>query len=170
MKLLHHWGFSAESWQGQRGEYWVLAQALLVIGFALLPIYRPPGWVIPPPPAIDAIKGIAGFLGLVGAVFFLKGLFDLGNSLTPLPYPRDDGVLVQSGVYALVRHPIYSGVIFAMVAIAVLFLSLPHGIGAIVCFLFFDAKANREESWLRQKYPDYVNYQGQVKKLVPWLY
>lgn len=170
MKLLHDWGFSAESWQGQRGEYWVIAQVLLVIGFTLLPIYRPPGWSSPSPPELYAIWGIAGCLGLVSSVFFLKGLLDLGNSLTPLPYPRDDGELVESGVYALVRHPVYSGVIFGTVAIAVWFLSLSHWLGAIVCFLFFNAKASREEIWLRQKYPNYGNYQARVKKLVPWLY
>lgn len=170
MKLLHNWGFSADSWQGQRGEYWVVAQALLIIGFALLPIYRPPGWEIPSDPGIYGLWGLAGFLGLVGSVFLLKGLLDLGGSLTPLPYPREDGQLVKSGVYTLVRHPVYSGVIFITVAVAVLFLSLSHALGAIVCLLFFNAKANREEIWLQQKYLDYADYQARVKKLIPWLY
>ncbi|HEY9618466.1 MAG TPA: isoprenylcysteine carboxylmethyltransferase family protein [Microcoleaceae cyanobacterium] len=170
MKLLHDWGFNADSWQGQRGEYWVLAQALLLIGFALLPVYRPPGWSIPTAPGIYGVWGIAGLLGLAGSGLFLKGLLDLGGSLTPLPHPREDGQLVESGVYTLVRHPVYGGVILVTLAIAVLFLSLSHLIGAIVFFLFFDAKASREETWLRQKYPDYAQYQTQVKKLVPGLY
>jgi hypothetical protein len=29
MNLLHQWGFTPDSWKGQRGEYWVLAQFLL---------------------------------------------------------------------------------------------------------------------------------------------
>ncbi|MGI0487106.1 methyltransferase family protein [Pantanalinema rosaneae CENA516] len=170
MKLLQDWGFSANSWQGQRGEYWVLAQGILLIGLVLLPIYRPPGLTLPPAPRLYAIWGIAGLLGLAGSGLFLKGLLDLGRSLTPLPHPRDDGHLVESGVYTLVRHPVYSGVILITLAIAVLLLSLSHLIGAIACFLFFNAKANREETWLQQKYLGYANYQGRVKKLIPWLY
>ncbi len=46
-----------------------------------------------------------------GALLLGKGLLDLGRSLTPLPHPRDDARLVVSGVYGLVRHPIYGGII-----------------------------------------------------------
>ncbi|GAB4338018.1 MAG: isoprenylcysteine carboxylmethyltransferase family protein [Leptolyngbyaceae cyanobacterium] len=170
MKLFTDWGFKADSWQGRRGEYWVLAQGLLILGFALLPVYRPANWEIPKPPLIYGMWGVAAVLGLIGLVFFGKGLGDLGNSLTPLPHPREDGQLVQSGVYSLVRHPIYSGVIFVAIAWALYLFSLSHLVGACVLFLFFDAKARREEIWLAQTYPDYGDYRQRVKKFLPWLY
>jgi protein-S-isoprenylcysteine O-methyltransferase Ste14 len=48
--------------------------------------------------------------------------------------------------------------------------SLSHLLASAILFAFFDAKARREEAWLTQKYPDYAQYQQQVKKLIPGLY
>jgi protein-S-isoprenylcysteine O-methyltransferase Ste14 len=49
-------------------------------------------------------------------------------------------------------------------------LSLSHLLGTCVLFLFFDAKARREEIRLAQTYPDYGDYRQRVKKFAPWLY
>lgn len=169
MKLISQWGFSAESWKGTRGEYWVALQGMLMIGYLLLPIYRPV-WLEVYLPWLYGVWAVAGILLLAAAIWLGKGLIDLGNSLTPLPYPREDGRLIQTGMYATVRHPLYSGIILAAVAYAVGQLSLTHLAAALVLFIFFNFKANQEEIWLSQKYPDYSNYQQQVKKLLPWLY
>ncbi|MDX2228864.1 MAG: isoprenylcysteine carboxylmethyltransferase family protein [Leptolyngbyaceae cyanobacterium bins.349] len=168
MGFLRDWGFSANSWQGQRGEYWVLVQVVLILGFAFLPSY--PFGVLPKPPLGYGIWAIAVVLAGVGLVLFVKGLLDLGHNLTPLPHPRNQGELVQSGVYGLVRHPVYSGVIFVAIAWALYLWSLSHLIGAVVLLLFFEAKARQEEAWLTQKHPDYLEYQQRVKKLIPWVY
>lgn len=34
--------------------------------------------------------------------------------------------------------------------------------GAIALFIFFDAKARQEESWLTEKFPDYANYRHSI--------
>lgn len=169
MKLFTDWGFSAESWQGQRGEYWVLAQVVLVLGFLALPVYR--GELpLPQPPEIYWIWGLAAVGGLVAAVLLGKGLLDLGRNLTPLPYPKPDGELVQTGVYGSVRHPLYGGLTIAAFSWALYLISLSHLVGAIAFFLFFNAKASREEVWLSQKYPAYQDYQKRAKRLIPWVY
>jgi protein-S-isoprenylcysteine O-methyltransferase Ste14 len=36
--------------------------------------------------------------------------------------------------------------------------------------VFFDAKARREELWLRQQFPDYDRYARQVRRFIPWVY
>jgi hypothetical protein len=41
MKLLTNWGITNQWWQGLRGEYWVIAQGILLLIFALLPMTRP---------------------------------------------------------------------------------------------------------------------------------
>jgi protein-S-isoprenylcysteine O-methyltransferase Ste14 len=40
----------------------------------------------------------------------------------------------------------------------------------MVFLVFFDLKARKEEIWLKHQFPDYENYQSQVKKLIPWIY
>ena len=171
MKLLTDWGFSWKGWrQGSRGEYWVVAQAALVLGFALLPVYRLPDFKLPIWLGLYGVLPSVTILAGFALVFFLKGFWDLGHSLTPLPYPRTDGELVQSGVYGTVRHPIYSGLILGSLGWALYQLSVTHLVGAIALFVFFNAKASREEIWLTEKYPDYPEYCQRVKKLIPGIY
>ncbi|MEA5486701.1 MULTISPECIES: methyltransferase family protein [Pseudanabaena] len=170
MNQFKEWGFSAQWWRGEKGEYWVFAQVILFVGFMLLPVY--------PAIALDNLSpiwkyadwGITGIFGLVALLLLLSGSIKLGTNLTPLPHPKDDGELVTGGVYALVRHPIYSGVIFLAIAYSCWKISLSHAIGAIVLLLFFDIKARKEESWLSTKFADYDQYRSQVKKLIPWIY
>lgn len=170
MNQLKEFGFSAQSWRGERGEYWVLAQIVLAVGFILLPVY----------PVITLEKlspiwkytgwGVTGLFGLMAAILLLWGVVDLGSNLTPLPHPKDEGKLVTSGIYSVVRHPIYSGVIFLAIVYSCWRWSVSHLIGAAILLIFFDIKARKEESWLKNKFPDYDSYQSKVKKLIPWLY
>lgn len=171
LKLLQDWGFTRQGWRsGERGEYLVLIQGALLIGFVLLPIYRPASWVIDSANLLYLRWGIAAALGLGACLLIGKGLLDLGGNLTPLPYPKENGQLVRSGVYSIVRHPLYSGLLFAALGWVVFQLSLSHLIAAAVLFAFFDAKARKEEAWLAEKYPEYSEYQQRVKKLIPGLY
>ncbi len=169
MKLLKEWGFSREGlWNNQRGEYWVFVQGLLLIGFVLLPVAR---FVeIKSAEVLYFSWGIGGAIALFSSILIFKGLLDLGRNLTPLPYPRNDGQLVQSGVYSIVRHPLYSGLVLAALSWTIFQVSLSHLIGTVVLFAFFNAKASREEVWLSEKYPDYLEYRQRVKKLIPWVY
>ncbi|MBW4518352.1 MAG: isoprenylcysteine carboxylmethyltransferase family protein [Scytolyngbya sp. HA4215-MV1] len=169
MKILSSWGFTSDGWRGQKGEYWVLIQVLLIIGFFGLPSYRPAGFNIAAP-TLYGVWGIAGIGGLSGIALLLRGLQDLGHNLTTLPYPKEDGQLVSSGSYRIVRHPLYSGLIFVTLSWAIYQLSLSHLLGVGIIFVFLNAKSTREESWLTQKYAEYTEYQQNTKKLIPGLY
>lgn len=170
MKLLTDWGFTPAAWRGQRGEYWVLGQAILLLSFYLLPVYRLERFYPVSGLMLVSVWIGTALFGSVALVFLLKGLIDLGQNLTPLPYPRSSGSLVRSGIYGLVRHPLYSGLIFAALSWSIFQLSASHWLATLVLFGFFNAKASREECWLAEKYPDYGEYRQQVKKLIPWLY
>lgn len=170
MEFLKQWGFTAESWKGQRGEYWVLAQMLLLLAFVVMPRY-------PLVPSTDlplglryGAMGLAG-VSLLGAVVLLgKGLIDLGHNLTPLPYPREDGKLVQTGTYGWVRHSLYSGLILGTFGLSLWQVSLSHFGVCLALFGVLNAKANQEEVWLQERYPDYADYRQRVKKLIPWVF
>jgi len=61
-------------------------------------------------------------------------------------------------------------VIFLALAYASWQISWVHFFGAIALFVFFDAKARKEEVWLTERFPDYANYRISVKKLILWIY
>ncbi len=107
---------------------------------------------------------------LMGGVLFVAGLARLGPGLTPLPYPKDGGALIRKGPYAIVRHPIYSGGLVLAFGWALHvhgWLTLGY---VIILFVFLDMKSRREEKWLTERYPQYVEYQKRVRKLIPFIY
>ena len=98
------------------------------------------------------------------------GVLKLGANLTPLPYPLDHNRLVTQGIYALIRHPLYSCQLFAALGWVVYSLSLSHLLLLVVAFLFFDYKATQEEAWLTERHPEYADYARGTRKLIPWVY
>ncbi len=77
---------------------------------------------------------------------------------------------MQTGVYAIVRHPIYSGGLVLAIGWAFRtqsWLTLGY---VVLLFLFFDLKSRREEEWLTQRYPEYADYRKRVRKLIPFVY
>ncbi|MGL5060363.1 MAG: methyltransferase family protein [Microcoleus sp.] len=171
MKILTDWGFTREGWRNNsRGEYLVLLQGLLLTVFIILPVYQPPGLKIESTQLIYVTWILASAIGLGAVILLVKGLIDLGKNLTPLPYPREDGELIQTGIYGIVRHPLYGGLILAAFGWTIWRISLSHLVATAILLIFFDIKARREENWLSEKYPEYLEYRQRVKKLIPGIY
>lgn len=105
-----------------------------------------------------------------GAGLLVAGLLRMGRSLTPLPYPRDGTEFVQSGPYALVRHPMYGGGLILALGWALWVQSWLTLTYALVLFAFLDLKSRREEKWLTERFPEYPAYRRRVRKLIPYLY
>ena len=153
----------------ERGAAYVVVQAILIglilfgpQGSSLLP-----QWSISVGPYLRLLGMAIGSLGLVLSIF---AAFNLGKNLTPLPCPKDDAQLVRTGLYHFVRHPIYFGVL--MVALGWL-LIYPYAlilVYVLALLIFFDFKTRREEVWLLERFPEYLDYQSSVKKLIPWVY
>jgi protein-S-isoprenylcysteine O-methyltransferase Ste14 len=53
---------------------------------------------------------------------------------------------------------------------ACLWRSLPGAALALIQAVLLDAKARREERWLREKFPGYGEYAAKVRRLIPWVY
>jgi len=106
----------------------------------------------------------------LGSVILFAGIRRLGVSLSALPKPVDNGVLVDDGVYAYVRHPIYLGIILVGFGYSVAMDSLVALIVAIILTVFLDLKSRHEEVLLRERYPDYAVYAAHTKRFVPYVY
>ena len=94
----------------------------------------------------------------------------LGRKLTPFPKPVAGSELVQRGIYGLIRHPLYLAVMCAAVGWSLLWRSWPALVVSAALALFLDAKARREEAWLRQWFPEYDRYARRVRRFIPWVY
>jgi protein-S-isoprenylcysteine O-methyltransferase Ste14 len=107
---------------------------------------------------------------IVGSSIAIIAAFHLGKNLTPLPKPKDNAELVQTGLYRWVRHPIYFGVIVLALGWGLIQQSTLVWIYVLVLMIFFDIKSHKEEKWLCERFSEYPEYQGRVRKLVPWIY
>ncbi len=150
---------------GPRGEGWVALQALLFLAIAASG-FLPPAWSGP----IRAVTTAAGAVLIVlGAVLAFLGVRDLGGSLTATPRPRDDGVLVETGVYGRARHPIYGGLVLAAAGWGLATAS-PAGLALSAVLLgFFFLKSTREEAWLVDRFPGYPAYRGRTRRFIPFV-
>lgn len=151
----------------ERGIWYVLIQAIL-IGLILFGPKGPDLLTSQFPKIILLSCGIS--IGLISILFMLIAAINLGKNLTPLPCPKDNAQLVQSGLYRYVRHPIYFGVLLAALAWLLIYPNAYILLYAIGLFFLFDIKARREEVWLVERFPAYQDYQTKVKKLVPGVY
>lgn len=149
-----------------RGEIYVFIQAVLLIALFFGPadLFGKPATIYYP-------------LWLAGRALFYLGLgialwaaIALGPNLTPMPKPKRNGELIQTGIYKVVRHPIYSGVIVLSFGWAATLQSWYTLAVAVVLLIFFDLKSRKEEEWLLEKFPEYKAYQQRTKKLIPLIY
>ncbi len=84
---------------------------------------------------------------------------------------QENQKVIDTGLYAVVRHPMYS-------ATLLLFLSMPLVLGSVYSFLFFLAypflivhRIKHEELFLQKELPGYGEYCGRVKyRLIPHIW
>jgi protein-S-isoprenylcysteine O-methyltransferase Ste14 len=162
-------GYQTPWWRGARGEWLVVLQVALVALVFLGPRTLG-GHPTTPFPFSHACLIAGPVLMTAGAVLLLAGIIKLGPGLTPLPYPKDDATLIDTGPFAFVRHPMYSGGIVLGLGWALAVRSWLTVGYVVVLFVFLDLKSRREERWLADRYPNYGSYQRRVRRLVPFLY
>lgn len=124
-----------------------------------------------------ALDGLVSFLCgplilIAGAVISGKSLWDLGRKqLSIWPAPVPNGELQVDGMYGIVRHPMYSGLILASAGFAVSTGS-PARMALTIAFAAFLAKkVEVEEDFLKDTYSDYGEYCEKVKnKILPGIF
>lgn len=152
--------------KSSRGELYVLVQAILLIA-----LFFGPKDLLGLPTKVNQGLWLAGqILFYLGIVIAIWAAILLGPNLTPLPKPKPSGQLIQTGLYKLVRHPIYFGVILVSFGWAGIEQTIYTLVLAFILLIFFDLKSRQEERWLTQKFSEYDVYKQNTKKLIPYIY
>lgn len=147
----------------ERGGWWAVLQSFLMLGVLVT------GPLCQHERASTFNLVIASVFLIAGALYGIAGVLNLGKSRTIFPKPLPQGVLVQTGIYAIVRHPLYSSLIHLGFGWALLWHCGATLVLTILLSLVLYCKSIKEEAWLRDKYPAYSDYEKRVKRFVPGL-
>ncbi len=143
-----------------------LSGLVFITGFLLCGLSFRFGWLLLP-----------RWLSIAAGAVFLAAYAMYGEVLRENTYlSRTIGVqegqkVIDTGLYALVRHPMYTTTVF-------LFLAMPLVLGSLLSFLVFLAypfilvkRIRNEEEVLEQDLPGYREYKNKVKyRLIPYVW
>jgi protein-S-isoprenylcysteine O-methyltransferase Ste14 len=109
-------------------------------------------------------------LCVAGIVIAIWARVHLGRNWSGTPSMKEGHEFVTSGPYRYVRHPIYTGMILALLGSA-----LVAGVIWLVMFFFFTAnflyRIPVEERYMMQLFPDqYPAYKKRTKALIPFVW
>src|SRR5438552_12125727 len=122
-------------------------------------------------PHLDALAWIGTVLCIAGLAFCVWARFTLGRNWSGVVTLKGGHELITNGPYALVRHPIYIGLL-TMFVVTVIVLGHVAGIIAMpFVFVSFWVKLRYEEKLMLTKFPNqYAAYQQRVKRLIPFIF
>lgn len=146
------------------GRAWVAAQFVLMATVALC------GWLLGSPAVPRALRVTGWLLICVAVVVGSLGALALGANLRPSPVPAPHAQLVQAGIYAWLRHPLYTSVLAGFLGIGCVTGSWPALIVWLGLAGFLDAKARFEERLLCERFPGYEGYAKSVRRFIPGVY
>ena len=142
------------------GYGWVVVQIVLFVLYGLALAF-----------GAGASWGVWRWLGAplvaMGAWVGLAALRMHGRKLTPLPEPNPALGLQRTGVYALIRHPMYTGLLLSAFGLVILLQKPLAIVGATAMTAFFNLKAREEERRLQRNYPEYADYQRATGRFLP---
>ena len=153
-----------------RGNRWVIA-AFAVIGLlaAYLPAYtdRKAFWTIDG----ETVRWLGVVLFAAGGLLRLWPVFVLGRRFSGLVAIQPGHRLVTGGVYGVIRHPSYLGLLVSALGWALAFRS---GVGVLLAALLIPpliARIGAEERLLRSQFGDeYDAYRSRTSRLIPGIY
>lgn len=120
---------------------------------------------------IFVIQVLGAVLFIMGFVISIISAINLGSAFTTAVTPKEKTQLAVTGIYSIVRHPIYSGVILLSIGWSLFWGSILSFLFSLIFIIFFDFKAKKEERLLSKKYEKYADYKKRVKKkLIPFIY
>ena len=115
------------------------------------------------------LQGIGLVIYLLGLALAIWARIYLGRNWGMPMTEKKDPELVTTGPYSTVRHPIYSGIILAMIGTTVA-VSLYWLVAVILAGAYFLYSATMEERYMAGVFPDtYPRYKQATKMLIPFI-
>ena len=108
---------------------------------------------------------------VAGLLFAVWAREHLGSNWSSPVTIKQGHELITTGPYAMVRHPIYTGILAGLLGTAIALSQVRGFIAFALFFLMFWLKLRMEEQWMRSQFGEtYATYAHQTAALVPYLF
>jgi len=113
---------------------------------------------------------IAVALVVSGLMFTVAARLHLGGNWSGTVTVKQDHTLIRSGPYRYVRHPIYTGILLAMLGSAIAGAEWRGMLAVLLTAVAFLIKIRTEERFMLDQFgAEYARYQHEVAALIPGL-
>jgi protein-S-isoprenylcysteine O-methyltransferase Ste14 len=168
------WGIASvidkERTHGQDAFRWLTTRGVAiagVAGFFHMQVFAWGSFTPAPYTASPFIAVLGIFICAAGIVVAVWARLHLGLNWNIPMVERDDTHFVTSGPYAAVRHPIYTGILIAMLGSAFVFGNVWLSIFTVFLVYFLYA-AKEEERVMEERFKEaYAQYQKRTHMLIP---
>ena len=140
------------------------AYLLVFAQFACITYFLVEGRMLNNAISILILEVISIILGLI-AIFYMRP-----RNLSVSPLPKQQALLIKSGPYHWIRHPMYSAVLLFCFA---RFLGIHTRFSLLILIILFVIlmfKMSFEEKMLKEKFESYAEYIRETKRLIPFVY
>ncbi|GGA59755.1 protein-S-isoprenylcysteine methyltransferase [Edaphobacter acidisoli] len=114
---------------------------------------------------------IGAAVTVAGLLFAVWARVHLGSNWSRLVTIKQGHELITTGPYALVRHPIYTGILTGFLGTAIALSEVRGFVAFVLVFAVLWAKFRMEEQWMRSQFGGtYAAYAQKTAALVPYLF
>lgn len=133
---------------------------MVLFGLFVLPIH----WDVEIP---SLILWPAQLAMIVGLIMIGLAFLQMGKRISPFPRPKENTELITWGIFGLIRHPIYGGIIMFCFGLGLYQEEIYKLAVAGGMLLFFYLKSLYEERNMRAQFERYAEYQKKTGRFFP---
>lgn len=145
-----------------------------MIGLAVLPgLYVATGLPHWADYSAQAWKVLVGTICFIGSLWiFRRSHKDLAHNWSISLEIRQKHELISTGLYSIIRHPMYTSFLLMAVAQAFLLFNWVAGLSGLIGFsILYVQRVENEERMMLDKFgEDYIKYMKRTKRLIPFVY
>ncbi|MGD0284691.1 MAG: isoprenylcysteine carboxylmethyltransferase family protein [Candidatus Saccharimonadales bacterium] len=114
---------------------------------------------------------LADIIVITGLVFAITARFTLGSNWSPHTVLKQGQELIENGPYAIVRHPIYTGILFMAIGTTIRIDQIFGFVLLVLVCLVLWSKILSEEKLMQEHFPkQYQVYRQHVKAIIPFIF
>jgi protein-S-isoprenylcysteine O-methyltransferase Ste14 len=114
------------------------------------------------------LSGFGVVINVLGCIVNIKGRMDLGKNWANQIKIYQDHSLVQTGVYRILRHPLYASLIWMFYGACFVQFNISAFIATTLIFVpFMTYRARQEEALLSNRFSEYQDYQAKTGMFFP---